>query len=64
MAARQYHAQEQFLHLDNYRSERDKPTELEIFPEEVRAEIVDILEANPGNAKYLSEIEPLDSDEL
>lgn len=64
MAARQYHAQEQFLHLDNYRSERDKPTELEIFPEEVRAEIVDILEANPGNAKYSSEIEPLESDEL
>jgi hypothetical protein len=64
MAARQYHAQEQFLHLDNYRSERDKPTELEIFPEEVRAEIVDILEANPGDAKYSSEIEPLESDEL
>lgn len=64
MAARQYHAQEQFLHLDNYRSERDKPTELEIFPEEVRAGIIDILEANPEDAKYLSEIEPLDSDEL
>ena len=64
MAARQYHAQEQFLHLDNYRSERDKPTELEIFPEEVRVEIVDILEANPGDAKYSSEIEPLESDEL
>ena len=64
MAARQYHAQEQFLHLDNYRSERDKPTELEIFPEEVRAEIVDILEANPEDAKCSSEIEPLESDEL
>jgi hypothetical protein len=64
MAARQHHAQEQFLHLDNYRSERDKPTELEIFPEEVRAEIVDVLEASPRDAKYSSEIEPLESDEL
>ncbi|MBR6908175.1 hypothetical protein IKN40_06985 [bacterium] len=64
MAARQHHAQEQFLHLDNYRSERDKPIELEIFPEEVRAGIVDILEANPEDAEYSTEIEPLDSDEL
>ena len=52
MAARQHHAQEQFLHLDNYRSERDKPTELEIFPEEVRAEIVDVLEASPKKVQY------------
>lgn len=52
MAARQHHAQEQFLHLDNYRSERDKPTELEIFPEEVRAEIVDVLEASPRDVQY------------
>ena len=42
-------AQDQFLHLDNYRSEWDKPTQLEIFPEEVKAEIVDVLEANPSN---------------
>ena len=40
-------AQEQFLHLDNYRSEWDKPAQLEIFPEEVKAEIIDVLEANP-----------------
>ena len=58
------HATEQFLPLENYRSERNRPTELEIFPEEVRAGIIDILEANPEDAKYLSEIEPLDSDEL
>jgi len=64
MAARQHHAQEQFLHLDNYRSERDKPTELEIFPEEVRAEIVDVLEASPRDVQYTWEIEPLESDAL
>jgi hypothetical protein len=58
------HATEQFLPLENYRSERNRPTELEIFSEEVRTGIVDILEANTEDAKYLSEIEPLDSDEL
>ena len=58
------HATEQFLPLENYRSERNRPTELEIFPEEVRAGIVDILEANPEDAGYSIEIEPLDSDEL
>ena len=48
MAARQrIQAQEQFIPLENYRSEWDKPAQLEIFPEEVKAEIIDVLEANP-----------------
>lgn len=58
-------AQEQFLHLENYRSEWDKPSELEIFPEEVKAEIVEVLEADQPNLKsYPWVIEPLASDEL
>ena len=58
-------AQEQFLHLENYRSEWDKPKQLEIFPEEVQAEIVDIFNANPENIeKKVVEIDPLDSDEM
>ena len=58
-------AQEQFLHLENYRSEWDKPKQLEVFPEEVKAQIVDIFNANPENIKKeVVEIEPLDSDEM
>jgi hypothetical protein len=57
--------EEQFLPLENYRSEWDKPKQLEIFPEEVQAEIVDIFNANPENIeKKVVEIEPLDSDEM
>ena len=57
--------QEQFLPLENYRSEWDKPKQLEVFPEEVKAQIVDIFNANPENIKKeVVEIEPLDSDEM
>lgn len=59
------HSQEQFLHLENYRSEWDKPKQLEIFPEEARAQIVDIFNANPENIRNNpKDIEPLDIDEL
>ena len=58
-------AQEQFLHLENYRSEWDKPKQLEIFPEEIKAQIVDIFDAKPEDVKKeVIEIEPLDSDEI
>ena len=58
-------AQEQFLRLENYRSEWDKPTQLEIFPEEIKAEIVDIFNVTPENIKNKNtEIEPLDSDDM
>lgn len=58
-------AQEQFLHLENYRSEWDKPTQLEIFPEQVKAEIVNILDVNPEDiSRRNNEIEPLDSSEM
>ena len=57
--------QEQFLRLENYRSEWDKPTQLEIFPEEVKAEIVDIFNAKPENIRNeVKEIEPIDSRDL
>ena len=57
--------EEQFLPLENYRSEWDKPKQLEIFLEEVQAEIVDIFNANPENIeKKVVEIDPLDSDEM
>jgi len=58
-------AQEWFLPLENYRSEWDKPKQLEIFPEEVKAQIVDIFNANPENIRDNSkDIEPLDINEL
>ena len=58
-------AQEQFLPLENYRSEWDKPKQLEIFPEEAQAQIVDIFNATPENLKNeTQEIEPIDSHDL
>jgi hypothetical protein len=58
-------AKEQFLPLENYRSEWDKPSQLEIFPEEVKTQIVDIFNAKPEDLKkYSKEIEPLDIDEM
>ena len=57
--------QEQFLPLENYRSEWDKPKQLEIFPEEAKAQIVDILNAKPENIRNeVKEIEPIDSRDL
>jgi hypothetical protein len=59
------HAQEQFLHLENYRSEWDSPKQLEIFPEEVKAEIVNILDAKPEDiSSHNNEIEPIDSRDM
>ena len=56
---------EQFLPLENYKSEWDKPKQLEIFPEEAKAQIVDILNAKPENIKNeVKEIEPIDSHDL
>jgi len=58
-------AQEQFLHLENYRSEWDTPKQLEIFPEEVKAEIVNILDAKPEDiSRHNNEIEPIDSKDM
>jgi len=57
-------AQEQFLHLENYRSEWDSPKQLEIFPEEVKAEIVNILDAKPEDISHHNEIEPIDSRDM
>ena len=58
-------AQEQFLHLENYRSEWDSPKQLEIFPEEVKAEIVNILDAKPEDiSRRNNEIEPLDISDM
>jgi hypothetical protein len=46
MSARAHiQAQEQFLHLENYRSLREQPKELDLFKEQEKAEILDILEA-------------------
>lgn len=57
--------QEQFLPLENYKSEWDKPKQLEIFPEEAKAQIVDIFNAEPENIKNeVKEIEPIDSHDL
>ena len=57
--------QEQFLPLENYKSEWDKPKQLEIFPEEAKAEIVDIFNAKPENIKNeVKEIEPIDSSDM
>ena len=57
--------QEQFLPLENYKSEWNKPKQLEIFPEEARAQIVDVFNASPKNIRNNSkEIEPLDINKL
>jgi len=66
MSARAHiQAQEQFLHLENYRSLREQPKELDLFKEQEKAEILNILEAKEWNMnKYPSEIEPLNFDEM
>ena len=56
--------QDQFLHLENYRSEWDKPKQLEIFPEEVKAEIVNILDAKPEDINRHNKNEHLDSSNM
>lgn len=57
--------QEQFLHLENYRSEWDRPEQLEIFAEEAKAQIIDIFDASPKDInKSPKDIEPLDINEL
>jgi len=57
--------QEQFFPLDNYRNELDKPVQLEIFPEEAKAQIVDVFNANPKDISNKSQdIKRLDADEL
>ena len=56
---------EQFLPLENYKSEWDKPRQLEIFPEEAKAQIADIFNAKPENIRNeVKEIEPIDSRDL
>ena len=56
---------ELFLPLENYKSEWDKPRQLEIFPEEAKAKIVDIFNAKPENIRNeVKEIEPIDSRDL
>ena len=47
--------QEQFLPLENYKSEWNKPKQLEIFPEEAKAQIVEVSNAKPENLKKISE---------
>ena len=61
MAARQ-RIQEQFIPFENYRSEWDQPKQLELFRDEEKAEILDVLNANDNQS--CSEIEPLDFNEL
>ena len=57
--------QEQFLPLENYKSEWNKPKQLEIFPEEARAQIVDVLNAKPEDIRSeVKELEPLDANVL
>ena len=56
--------QEQFLHLENYRSEWDKPKQLEIFPEEIKAEIVNILDAKPEDISHHNKNKSLDSRDM
>jgi len=57
--------QEQFLHLENYRSEWDRPEQLEIFAEEAKAQIIDIFDVSPKDInKSPKDIEPLDINEL
>ena len=58
-------AQEQFLPLENYKSEWNKTNKLEIYPEEAKAQIIEVFDANPQNIKDgYEEIEPLDSSEM
>jgi hypothetical protein len=57
--------QEQFLHLENYRSEWDRPEQLEIFAEEAKAQIIDVFDVSPKDInKSPKDIEPLDINEL
>jgi hypothetical protein len=57
--------QEQFLPLENYKSEWNKPKQLEIFPEEARAQIVDVFNAKPEDIRSeVKELEPLDANVL
>jgi len=57
--------QEQFLPLENYKSEWNKPKQLEIFPEEARAQIVDVFNAKPEDIRNeVKELEPLDANVL
>ena len=56
--------QDQFLHLENYRSEWDKQKQLEIFPEEIKAEIVNILDAKPEDISRHNKNGSLDSSDM
>ena len=57
--------QEQFLPLENYRSEWDRPEQLEIFAEEAKAQIIDVFDVSPKDInKSPKDIEPLDINEL
>ena len=58
-------AQEWFLPLENYRSEWDKPKQLEIFAEEATAQILDIFNATPKDVRDDShKVEQLDINKL
>ena len=56
MAARQYHAQEQFLHLENYRSLREQPKELDLFKEQEYKYIKLFSSANPQIAQDIKQL--------
>ena len=65
MAARQrIQAQEQFIPLENYRSEWDQPRQLELFKVEEQAEILDVLNSDSRLRQYPNDITPLDSEDL
>ena len=65
MVARQrIQAQEQFLPFENYRSEWDHPKQLELFKDEEKAEILDVLNSDSRLNQYPNDIEPLDSEDL
>jgi hypothetical protein len=58
------HAQEQFLHLENYRSKWDDSEKIEKYEKEVKAELAEVIAQDSSFKKYKNDIEPLDSDVL
>ena len=56
---------EQFINLESCGNKRKNPVQLELFPEQIRAQIVNILDIEPKDIRYYNnEIEPLDSSDM
>jgi hypothetical protein len=58
------HAQEQFLHLENYRSKWEDSEKIEKYEKEVKAELAEVIAQDSNFKEYKNDIEPLDSDVL